>query len=137
MNATDQFSDLMCCDSVAVWRDLIFKFGNDLGFEQMLLAILPDQIPPVEMELAFLHTNYSAGWRNQYDAEKMQLIDPAITHCISKSTPLIWSPDCGSTVEAAWRDRGAGRDGWEFIHAANHRRGFAMMRRDTPSVRAG
>jgi LuxR family quorum-sensing transcriptional regulator LasR len=93
MKTTERFSDLMCCDSVSTWRKLVFKFGNDLGFEQTLLAILSDSGSPAEVEFAFLHSNYSTDWRKKYDAEKMQYIDPAVTHCISSSTPQIWSPD--------------------------------------------
>lgn len=83
----------MCCNSVAAWRDLIFKLGNDLGYEQMLLAIFPDRDTPVEAEFAFLHSNYSADWRSRYDAQKLGHVDPTVTHCATKSIPLIWSPD--------------------------------------------
>lgn len=90
MKFTEQFSDLMCCDSVAVWRNLVFKLGNDLGYELTQLAILPDRN-------TFLHSNYPTAWLNKYAVEKMQLIDPTVTHCASKSIPLIWSPDIFST----------------------------------------
>jgi LuxR family quorum-sensing transcriptional regulator LasR len=93
MKSTEQFADLMCCDSVAVWRNLVFKLGTDLGYEQTLLAILPDRNTPVEAEYAFLHSNYSDKWLGKYTAEKMHHVDPAFTHCTSKSIPLIWSPD--------------------------------------------
>jgi LuxR family quorum-sensing transcriptional regulator LasR len=93
MKSTEQFFDLMCCDSVAVWRNLVIKLSNSLGYEQILLAILPDRNTPVEAEFAFMHSNYSTDWRDKYDAEKMQHIDPTFTHCTGKSTPLIWSPE--------------------------------------------
>jgi len=97
MKSTEQFTDLMCCDSVAVWRDLVFKLGNDLGYEQTQLAILTDCNTPVETEFSFLHSNYHTDWRNKYHAEKMQHIDPTVIHCARKSIPLIWSPDIFST----------------------------------------
>lgn len=97
MKSTEQFTDLMRCDSVAVWRDLVFKLGNDLGYEQTLLSIMPSRNTPVEAEFAFFHSNYPTEWRNKYDAEKMQHIDPTVIHCARKSIPLIWSSDIFST----------------------------------------
>ncbi len=93
MKSAELYSDLMYCDSVAVWRNLIFKLANNLGYEQTLLAILPDRNTPIEARFAFLHSNYSIGWRDKYDAENMQHIDPTFTHCTRKSIPLIWSPE--------------------------------------------
>jgi hypothetical protein len=93
MSFIEQLSDLACCDTVEDWCSRIFKLGSDLGYEQTLLAIFPDRNVPVEVEYAFLHSNYSAVWRNKYDAEKLGHIDPTLTHCMNKSTPLIWSPD--------------------------------------------
>ena len=92
MKSTELFFDLMCCDSVISWRDLVFNLGNDLGYEQTLLAILPDPNSPVEVGFAFLHSNYSTDWRENYDAENLHHVDPTFTHCLSKSIPLIWSP---------------------------------------------
>lgn len=93
MQFIERFSDLMCRNTVEDWRNQIFKLGSELGYEQTLLAILPDPHAPVEAEFAFLHSNYSPGWRSKYDAEKLQHVDPTFSHCICKSTPLIWSPD--------------------------------------------
>lgn len=93
MKSTERFYDLMCCNSVTAWRDLIFRLGNELGYERTLLAILPDRDAPVEPEYAFLLSNYPSEWLHKYTAEKMHHIDPAFTHCMSKSTPLIWKPD--------------------------------------------
>lgn len=99
IKSTERFAELMCCDSVAVWRDLVFKLGNDLGYEQTLLAILPDRNTPVEAKFAFLHSNYPTEWLNKYDAEKMQHIDPTVIHCARKSIPLIWSSEIFSTLK--------------------------------------
>ena len=93
MKSTERFAELMYCNSVENWRDLIFKLGKDFGYEQTLLAILPDPSAPVEAEFAFLHSNYSAEWRNKYDAQQLQNVDPTFSHCASKSIPLIWSPE--------------------------------------------
>lgn len=93
MKVIDRYSYLLCSSTVENWRNQIFKLGNDLGYEQILLAILPDPHAPVETEFAFLHSNYSPGWRSKYDTEKMGYVDPTVTHCMCKSTPLIWSPE--------------------------------------------
>lgn len=97
MKIIERYSYLMCSSTVEDWRDQIFKLGNNLGYEQILLAILPDPHAPVEAEFAFLHSNYSPDWRNKYDCEKMGYVDPTVTHCMRKSTPLIWSPEIFST----------------------------------------
>ena len=93
MKSAEMYFDLMCCDSVKAWRNMVFNFANDLGFEQTLLAILPDPNAPVEVEFAFLHSNYSLDWREKYDTDNLRLVDPTFIHCISKTIPLIWSPD--------------------------------------------
>jgi LuxR family transcriptional regulator, quorum-sensing system regulator LasR len=88
----ERFPELICHTTVESWRDHIFKLGNDLGYEHTLLAIFPDRNAPVEAEFAFLHSNYSLAWRSKYDKERMGHVDPTVTHCATKSTPLIWSP---------------------------------------------
>ncbi len=93
ITTTEHFADLIHCNSVTDWRNLIFKLANDLGYEQTILAIFPDQNTPLEPELAFLHSNYSSAWRNRYDAQKLWYIDPAVTHCTYKSIPQLWSPN--------------------------------------------
>jgi len=97
LNLNERFANLMCCNSVAAWRDLIFKLGNDLGYEQTVLAIFPDRNTPVEVEYAFLQHNYPNAWLNRYDAQKLSQIDPTVTHCADKSIPLIWLPEIFST----------------------------------------
>ena len=89
----ERYTDLMNCNSVAAWRDMIFRFSSDLGYEKTLLAILPDPHAPVEAEFAVLHSNYSAEWRNKYDDQRLQHVDPTFQHCRNKSIPLIWSPE--------------------------------------------
>lgn len=92
MKFIERFSDLISCSSQEVWRNRVFKLGCDLGYEQTRLAILPDPRAPIEAENAFQQSNYSADWLNKYTAEKLHHVDPTFSHCISKSTPLIWSP---------------------------------------------
>lgn len=83
----------MSYNSVEDWRDQLLKLSNDLGYERTLLAIFPDKNAPIEAEFAFLHSNYSSQWRSKYDEEKMGYVDPTVSHCATKSTPLIWTPE--------------------------------------------
>ena len=57
MKTTERFAELMDCNSVSDWRNLIFKLVNDLGYDQTILAIFPDRNTPLKTELAFLHSN--------------------------------------------------------------------------------
>ncbi len=93
MDSIELFADLMGFDCIENWRDRIFQLGNELGYEKSLLAIFPDRNAPIEADFAFLHSNYSPKWRSKYDDEKMGHVDPTVSHCATKSIPLIWSPD--------------------------------------------
>lgn len=93
MKSIERFADLMNFDCIESWRDRIFQLGNELGYEKSLLAIFPDRNAPIEADFAFLHSNYPSQWRSKYDDEKMGHVDPTVTHCATKSIPLIWSPD--------------------------------------------
>jgi len=89
---TERFAELFNCESEETWRELIFKLGCDLGYTQTLLAIFPDRNSPIEARFAFLHSNYSSSWLNKYHTQKLGHLDPVATHCVAKSTPLVWSP---------------------------------------------
>lgn len=92
MTYFEKFSALLESDSEESWRKQVFALGSDLGFEQSLIAIFPDKETPIEASFAFLHSNYSSRWRSKYDAENLGYVDPTVTHCTTKTTPLIWSP---------------------------------------------
>jgi LuxR family quorum-sensing transcriptional regulator LasR len=93
MESIERFADLLCHGTLDSWRSQVFKLGRDFGYEQTLLAIFPDLNTPIEAEFAFLHSNYSSDWRDRYDAQKLGHVDPTVAHCLTKSTPLIWTPD--------------------------------------------
>ncbi len=93
MKLVDQFADLICCKSLVDWRNAVFSLGKKLGFEQTMLAILPNRETPLESKYAFQHSNYSSEWLNKYNEQKLGYIDPTVAHIATKSTPLIWSPD--------------------------------------------
>lgn len=89
----EQLTTLLSSASVEDWRNRLFKLGAEMGYEQTRIAILPDPNAPIEAEHAFQHSNYATAWIDKYTATKLHHIDPTVAHCISKSTPLIWSPD--------------------------------------------
>jgi LuxR family quorum-sensing transcriptional regulator LasR len=91
VKSIEQFADLASYTTVESWRDRIFRLSYDLGYERTVLAILPNSSVPRETGLAFFHGNYPQQWRNKYDEEKMGHIDSTVSHCATKSTPLIWS----------------------------------------------
>lgn len=97
MNYLEHFSALLECETEEAWRKRVFELGGGLGFEQTLLAIFPDRNAPIEADFAFLHSNYSPTWRSKYDAENLGYVDPTVTHCTTKTTPLIWSPELFSS----------------------------------------
>lgn len=92
MQIIERLADLVSCSSVEEWRNLVFRMANDLGYEQTRLAILPDPRAPIEAEYAFQHSNYAEDWLNKYTADQLHHVDPTFSHCLNKSTPLIWSP---------------------------------------------
>lgn len=92
MLSIERYADLMRDRNVDDWRNKVFRLGNELGYERTVLAILPDRHTPVQVEHAFVQTNYAANWLNKYDEEKMSQFDPTVLHCATKSTPLIWTP---------------------------------------------
>jgi len=92
MKSIERFADLLNYSTISEWRNKVFRLGNDFGYEKVLLAIFPDCNSPMEAEYAFLHSNYSSDWRKRYDENKLGHVDPTVSHCLSKSTPLIWTP---------------------------------------------
>src|SRR3989338_3260275 len=99
MKSIERFADLLCYGTIEDWRNQVFQLSNDLGYEKILLAILPDQHTQPEIEFTFLQSNYSSEWINRYDTEKLGHIDPIVAHCASKSTPLIWTPEMSNSVQ--------------------------------------
>jgi LuxR family quorum-sensing transcriptional regulator LasR len=93
MQIIERLSYLLCCNTVDDWRNRVFTLGNDLGYEQTLLAIFPNRQETTKAESAFLHSHYSSDWLNKYTANEFHHFDPIFSHCTEKSTPLIWSPN--------------------------------------------
>ena len=88
--------DLLHAETQHGWRDTLFGIGRDLGFEQVLVGIVPSR--HARLEAAFLHSNYSPKWRDTYDHERLAYIDPTVGHCMASSLPIVWQPDTFSDV---------------------------------------
>lgn len=93
MKVIERFSELTTCTSEKSWRNKVFQIAQELGYESTMLAIIPSRDSKTEASKAFLQSNYSPKWRIKYDDEQMCYVDPTVTHCATKSMPLIWSPD--------------------------------------------
>lgn len=92
MKFVERFAELINCSTLDAWQHKIFTLASDLGYEQTLLAILPNRHTPIESAFAFLHSNYSPAWRGKYDEQKFEHVDPTVAHIVGNSTPLIWEP---------------------------------------------
>ncbi len=86
----ERFTDLLECRTEDCWQKSIIHFGNDFGFEQALVAVVPEH--PTSLGEAFLRSNYSSRWLNTYDCDQLISIDPTVAHCVKRSTPLLWEP---------------------------------------------
>lgn len=93
MKTIDRFVQLMDHDSIETWRDQVLEVGRNLGYRHTSLAIFPSRDTPIQTTNAFLHTSLPDELLCKYDEEKMGEIDPVVSHCMVRSTPLIWSSD--------------------------------------------
>lgn len=91
MSTFERFTALLQCETEDSWHNSIIEFGNDYGFEQTLIAVVPDR--PTSLKEAFLRSNYSPQWLDIYNFEKFIAIDPTVAHCVVRTTPLIWEPE--------------------------------------------
>jgi LuxR family quorum-sensing transcriptional regulator LasR len=85
------FAELFDVSSEQGWCSSLFEVGQSMGFEQTLFALVP--LPGQRLEDAFLRSSYSDQWRHKYDTTPMHHVDPTVAHCVTRNTPLIWSPD--------------------------------------------
>lgn len=88
----DRLSKLFDAPAEVNWSETVFSIAKDHGFEQTLFAVLKSKNEPIEN--AFLRSNYAKDWRATYDKEGLGYVDPTVTHCLEKTIPLLWTPDC-------------------------------------------
>jgi len=73
------------------WRDQVFEFASNMGYEKVLLALFPSHDTPISLRNAIAHTNLPDTFIERYDDGNMAELDPVISHCLRKTTPLIWT----------------------------------------------
>jgi LuxR family quorum-sensing transcriptional regulator LasR len=89
---TDSIVRLLSCDSEESWQKLVFEIARGFGYPYVMLALFPEHRTPLEPKQAFVRSNYAPSWRAAYDEKRLWHIDPTVTHCVNKTTPLVWSP---------------------------------------------
>jgi DNA-binding CsgD family transcriptional regulator len=82
------------CTTPGQLKGAITEFLAPLGLEYWMYAL---DLPIMEdRECRYLLSNYSSGWRKRnFDFEHLRL-DPAIAHCQSHATPVLWVKDASS-----------------------------------------
>ncbi|MDB5755122.1 MAG: hypothetical protein JWR56_1550 [Massilia sp.] len=100
MVALGQLMKMIDSSSEVSWKEALFDIARGLGFESVLYGVVPSK--HASLESSFLHSNYSHDWRLQYDSQKLYYVDPTVSHCLTSSIPIVWSP---STFSA--KDQGA------------------------------
>jgi LuxR family quorum-sensing transcriptional regulator LasR len=87
----DLYSDLSNAPTESLWQRKMFSIAADLGFEQVLFAVLKNKTKPLEE--AYIRSNYSKAWRTTYDNQKLGYIDPTVRYAMLHSKPLFWTPN--------------------------------------------
>lgn len=90
------YAGLMETRSESEWCETLFALSRELGFERTMFAVVPRR--GLSPDDAFLRTTYAGRWRTLYDERDMIRIDPVVSHCLSRSIPLLWSPRLFSSV---------------------------------------
>ena len=122
MPRVDLLLELLNCSVEKDWCDTVFSLARSHGFDQALIAVVPNKKAPLEN--AFLRSNYSSRWRNTYDSEKLHYVDPTVEHCLGGTIPLVWAPEIfGTPKQKQLYEEACGygiRSGITFpIHGAN------------------
>ena len=91
MVETAQLVQLLESKDADAWRRTLFSLARDLGFEQVLFGLVHSRHE--QFERAFLQSNYSAEWRERYDAERLAYVDPTVSHCLGSTLPMVWEPE--------------------------------------------
>jgi LuxR family transcriptional regulator, quorum-sensing system regulator LasR len=91
MRSIARFTSFLGSPCKETWKKFIIQLGKDHGFDRTLLAVVPNRQTPFDQ--AFVCSDYPSEWLNIYRASHMELIDPVVSHCMSRNTPLIWKPE--------------------------------------------
>jgi LuxR family quorum-sensing transcriptional regulator LasR len=86
---TNHLKRLTTAQSIEEWRSSLYTSAQELGYDYVLLAFLPNRDTPRQQ--AVLHTNYPDEFMSQYLDRGYDRVDPVVTHCLRKNTPMLWS----------------------------------------------
>jgi LuxR family quorum-sensing transcriptional regulator LasR len=136
MKSIERFAELLTCPSEDEWRGLMLRLGEDLGYGQMLFAVIPNPQAALEKDNAFLCSSYSPEWLGWYSANKLEYIDPVVSHCAQRTTPLIWSPEIFSSKPQKYMYEEASSHGLRAgislpMHGANGEKGLLSFVNDS------
>ncbi len=71
------------------WFEALASLGRKYGFDHTLFAVVPR--PGLRFSDAYLRSTYDASWRQTYDERALFRIDPTVAHCLTRTSPLIWT----------------------------------------------
>jgi len=86
-----ELDELLHRETAPGWGEALFGLGRRYGFERVLFAMSGSR--HARLDNAFVQSNYPSAWRERYDAERYAYVDPAVTHCLSSTLPIVWQPD--------------------------------------------
>ena len=72
------------------WFQALAGLGRKHGFDHTLFAVVPR--PGMRFTDAYLHSDYSPAWREAYNERSLFYVDPTVAHCLTRTSPLIWTP---------------------------------------------
>lgn len=73
------------------WFEALALLGRKYGFDHTLFAVVPR--PGMSFSDAYLRSTYAETWRQTYDERALFRIDPTVAHCLTQTSPLIWTSD--------------------------------------------
>lgn len=73
------------------WFAALALLGRKYGFDHTLFAVVPR--PGMRFSDAYLRSTYAESWRQTYDERALFRIDPTVAHCLTQTSPLIWTSD--------------------------------------------
>ncbi len=91
MKTMEYLSELASLGNVDSWREQVIQFGASMGYQHASLVIFPSHETPIEVDKAFVHATLPREFFSWYDKEKMGDVDPVVSHCMRRLTPIVWS----------------------------------------------
>lgn len=86
----EEMAPLLNAADEAEWFGAIAGLAETWGFDKLLIAMLPR--PTIRLEDAYVRSTYAPKWRRTYDEQGLVHIDPTVSHCATRATPLIGRP---------------------------------------------